>query len=157
MAREIQLEWIFLQHVTQYTGQVFEGLGKVLQETFLTRLLFEISETLPPSVGDIGIFPVKKDGLGQHNPVTSSEEKYTSFLRARFEMIVSVTGEWVFPTADHIQVFKEEQRHRKIYQDDKNDAKLWVIVIDQKHLRETHFPPRQSHGFLYELTEYYGN
>ena len=39
---------------------------------------------------------VKKAGLGLYNPVTSSNEKYTSLLRASDELIGAVKGERFF-------------------------------------------------------------
>ena len=41
VARTVQMEWIFMQRVTKYTGQVFTGMEKFLLVTFLPRLSLE--------------------------------------------------------------------------------------------------------------------
>ena len=40
VARTIQSEWIFMQHVTWETGDASAGVEKILREIFLPRLLF---------------------------------------------------------------------------------------------------------------------
>ena len=54
------------------------GSEKVLLETFLSHLFLGKSKTLPPVVGALSMFRVKKYGLCLHNPVTSAASKYTS-------------------------------------------------------------------------------
>ena len=73
VAHEIQSECIFLKRVTKDTGQAFTGMEKVLRETFLPHIFFGKSKTLPPIVGALSTFPVKKAGLGLQNPVTSAK------------------------------------------------------------------------------------
>ena len=68
--RAVQLEWIFLQHMAKYTGKVFVGVEKVLQETFLLRLFFGKLKILPPIVGTLSALRVKKSSLVLYNPVT---------------------------------------------------------------------------------------
>ena len=97
----IKSEWIFLQYVTKYTGKEFSGLEKVLLENLLPHILFGRSKTLPTIVEALNMLPVNKYGLSLQNPVTSSEYKYTSSLRASYELIGSFTGERDFSTADH--------------------------------------------------------
>ena len=75
VAREIQLEWISFQCMTKYLGQEFEGLEKFLRETFLTHILFEKSKTLSPVEGAQITLPLKKTGMGLHNPVKLAAEK----------------------------------------------------------------------------------
>ena len=72
--RAIQSELIFLQHVTWYTGDVFTGVEKILQETFLPRLFFKSAKTLSPIVGALSMNPVKKNRIGLLNPVDSEKE-----------------------------------------------------------------------------------
>ena len=55
--------------MTKYTGKVFAGLEKVLQETFFPRLFFGKPKTPPPAIGALSTFPVKKYGLGLQNIV----------------------------------------------------------------------------------------
>ena len=90
-------------------------------------LFFGRLKTLPPVVGGLIKFPVNKLGLGLQNPVTSSENKYTSLLHESCDLIDAVTGKRDFSTADHIRDFKEEQQDEKNW-DDANDAKLWGII-----------------------------
>ena len=40
VVREIQLKWIFIQWVTNNTGDVFAGAEKMFREIFLPHLLF---------------------------------------------------------------------------------------------------------------------
>ena len=42
------------------------------------------------------MFLVEKSGLGLHNPVMSEEEKYTSLIHAKIDLIVAVKGEQFF-------------------------------------------------------------
>ena len=57
------------------TMQLFEGLEKVLQETILPRLFFGIPKTLSPVEGAQITLPLKKTGMGLHNPVKLAAEK----------------------------------------------------------------------------------
>ena len=52
------------------------------------------------------MFPEKKSELDLHNPVTLAVEKYTSSLRASYELIGSVVINREFSTADHIRAVK---------------------------------------------------
>ena len=88
----IQSEWIFLQHAIKDTGQAFAGLEKFMQENFLPRILFGRPKTLPPVVGALSKFPVKKYGTGLQNPVTPEKEKYNSSLRASCKLIGTITS-----------------------------------------------------------------
>ena len=63
MVRAIQLEWIFLQHVTAYMGDVFAVVERMIQETFLPRLFFRYTKSLSPTVGALSTITVKKYGL----------------------------------------------------------------------------------------------
>ena len=112
-------------------GHASEGLENFLRETFLPCLLFGIPKTLPPVVGALSKFPVKKYGLGLHNPVKSAAEKHKILLDASCDMNGAVTGEREFSTADQIWAVKEERRDGKKYWDVVNDAKLWGIISDQ--------------------------
>ena len=70
VVRAIQPEWIFLQHITWDTGDLFAGVEKMIWETFFPRLLFGNTKTLSPVVGDLCTMPVRKSGLGLLNLVT---------------------------------------------------------------------------------------
>ena len=89
-ARTIQSEWIILQRATKDMGQAFMGLEKVMLENVLSHLFFGRLKTLPPVVGTLSTFLVNKSKMGLQNSVTSAEEKYTSFLCARYDLIGSV-------------------------------------------------------------------
>ena len=80
VVRVIQSEWIFLQHFTWDTGDLFVGVKKMIRETFLLSLFFGKTKTLSPVVGDLSTTPVKKSGLGLTNTVTSAQDKYTSSM-----------------------------------------------------------------------------
>ena len=101
-ARAIQSEWIFLQHVTWDTGGSFEGVEKVIQETFLPRIFFGKTKSLSPIVGDLSTVPVEKSGLGLLNPVTSAKEKYLSSQQGSTELIWAVMGGGAFSNANHL-------------------------------------------------------
>ena len=58
VAHTVQLEWIFLQRVKKDAGQALTGLERFLQETFLPRIFFGESKTLPPLVGSLSTLPV---------------------------------------------------------------------------------------------------
>ena len=78
MVRTIQSEWIFLQHVTKNTGDAFAGVGGMLWETLLPRLLFAKSKNISPIVGTLSRMMGKKYGLGLLNLVMSVNKKYLS-------------------------------------------------------------------------------
>ena len=59
VAHAIQLDWVFLHHVTKNMGHEFEGLEKVLRETFLPNIFFGRLITLPPVVGSLSTLPVE--------------------------------------------------------------------------------------------------
>ena len=66
----IQLEWVFLQHVTNNAGDTFAVVEISLQETFLPRLFFVKSKYLTPLKVNLSTMSVKKYGLGVQNLVT---------------------------------------------------------------------------------------
>ena len=105
-------------------GHAFEGLDKVLQETFLPRLFFRRLKTLHPVVGYLSMFLVKKYQPGLQKPMPSSAEKYNSLLRAICDLIGKVKGKREFSTANHKPAVKEERQERKKVCDIENDAKL---------------------------------
>ena len=73
--RTVQSEWIFLQRVKKDTGHAFAWMEKFLQETFLPCLFLGKPKTLPPVVGSLSMFMVKKTRLFLQNTVTSAKEK----------------------------------------------------------------------------------
>ena len=75
VVRTIQLEWIFLQHVTWFTIDAFAGVERMIWETFLPRLFFRNMKTLSTIVGDLSMMLVKKSRLGTLNPVASAQDK----------------------------------------------------------------------------------
>ena len=83
----IQLEWIFLQRITKNMGDVFAGMEKMLQESFLSYLFFVNSKSLSPIVGTISMIPVRKASMGLLNAVASASEKCLSLQRAIIELI----------------------------------------------------------------------
>ena len=77
------------------------------------------------------MLPVKKSGVGLHNPVTSASDKYNSFLRTSYKLIGAVKGDMDFSNDGRICQIKEERQDGKKYRDVANDAKLRVIVGNQ--------------------------
>ena len=59
--------------------------------------------------------------------MTSAADKYTSSLRASYELICAVTGERGFSTTDRLWNVKEKKQYRKKYWDGENDTKLGLI------------------------------
>ena len=106
----IQPERIFIQLVTWETWDVFAGLEKMLQETFLPRLFFRKTKSLSPIVGALSAMPVKKSGLGLMNSVASAKKKYPSSQQVSAELIWAVTGGGAYSNADHLLVLGEERR-----------------------------------------------
>ena len=90
LSRAIQSEWIFLQHVTLYTGGVLVGVEKIIRETFLPRLFLGKTKTLPPIIRDLSKMPVKISRLRLLNPVTSAQEKYLSSQWGNTELVWSM-------------------------------------------------------------------
>ena len=101
VVRVIQSEWIFLQHITWETGDMFAGVEKMLREKFLPRLFFGMTKALSPVVRALSNMPVRKSGLRLLNPVTSAQEKYLSSTRGSAELIRAMTGGGVFSNANH--------------------------------------------------------
>ena len=124
----IQLEWIFLQHVTKGTGHTFAGAEKLIWEIFLPCLFFRKSKSLLSIVRTLSRMPVKKSGLGIQDPVTFSNNKLLSYLRASSNLIGSVTVASGFSTSDCLLGIREEKYDRKKIRDDANYAKLKELV-----------------------------
>ena len=81
MVCAIQLEWIFLQRITNNMGDAFAGVENMLWKTFLPRLFFRKSKSLTPIVGTLGMVPVNKSGIGLLNTMTSAKQV------SKFEMV----------------------------------------------------------------------
>ena len=77
--------------------------------------------------------------MGLQNPLTAASKKYTSSLRASYELIGAVTGKREFSTADHLQAVKEERQGGKINWDGANAAKLREIIHDQVDFKKSLF------------------
>ena len=77
VARECQLEWIFLQCTTKDTGKAFLVVEKVLWGIFFASSFLWNIKPLSPVVGSLSTLLVKKSGMGIHNPVTSAADKNT--------------------------------------------------------------------------------
>ena len=97
-----QLECIFIQLGTWDTGDAFAGVEKIIWENFLLRLFFGKTKLLLLIIGDLSTMLVKKFGLGLLNPVTSVNDKYLSYQRARAELIWAVTGVGAFSNNDQL-------------------------------------------------------
>ena len=83
----IQLEGIFLKRVTNNIVDAFEGVEKMLWETFLSRLFFVKSKSLSLIKVNLSIMPFNTFGLGLLNPMTSTNKKYLIFQHASTELI----------------------------------------------------------------------
>ena len=75
--------------------KAFGGFEKVVRETFLPRLFFDRSKTLPPVVGAPSMLPLKIRS-GPKNPMTSAAEKHTGSLYASCKLVGAVTGQKYF-------------------------------------------------------------
>ena len=95
--REIQSEWLFLQHVTNNLPYFLFGNPKILK----------------PIIKDLRTKPVKKSGLGLRNPMTSANDKYLSYQRTNKEFIRAVTGGGVFSNDNYLLVIRKERRDRR--------------------------------------------
>ena len=114
--------------MTKDRGHAFAGVEKLLQETFLPRLFFVKSKSLPPIVVTLSIIPVNKYVLGLQEPVSSSNKKYLSLLCASSELIGAVTRASECSTSNHPLSLREERRDRKKIWDDFNNVKLKGLV-----------------------------
>ena len=74
MVHVIQSEWIFKQCMKNDTVHAFTRVEKLLQETFLPRLIFGKPKSLPPIVGTLSTMPVNKSIPGLKEPVTSDKK-----------------------------------------------------------------------------------
>ena len=75
---------------------------------------------------------VNKYGLGLQDPVTSTNKKYLSLIRAISDLIGAVMGAIAFSTANHLLALREEIRDEKKTRDDSNGTKLKELVYDLK-------------------------
>ena len=118
-------------------------------KTCLPHLFFGKLKSLPPTIGTSSTMPVKKNGLGLQNLVTSANEKILSSQRTSTELIRGVTRECEFPTADHLQRVKKEMSEGKKAWDDVNDAKLEGIIKDPPTLdRRLFLSAKQTGSWL---------
>ena len=109
----IQSEWIFLQRITWDTGELFAGVKKTIQETFLPRIFFRKTKILSPVIGVLSTISVKKDGLGLLNTVTSDQENYLSPMQGSAKLVHAVTGGGESSNADHLRTLSEERSDGK--------------------------------------------
>ena len=70
-------------------------------------LLFGKTKTLSPIVENLSTMPIKVDGLGLLNLVTSEKEKYLSSQRGSAELIRDVTRIGKFSNVNHLRTFGE--------------------------------------------------
>ena len=75
MVHVIQLDWIFLQHVSTNMVDAFAGVEKMIWKTFLPSLFFGKEKPVSPIRGALSTIPVKKYLLGVLNPVMSMNNK----------------------------------------------------------------------------------
>ena len=113
MVRAIQLEYIFLQHVTKNTECAFTGAERLLQETFLTHLFLRKSQSLPAIVGNLSMILFNKYGMVLQNPVMSADEKLLGPQCARTELTRAVMGESGISTDYQLKTFNEERSEGK--------------------------------------------
>ena len=69
----------------------FTGVKKCILEIFLPHLFFGKSKSILFILGALNKMMVKKAGLGLKYTVTSTNQKYLSFLRANIELIGAIT------------------------------------------------------------------
>ena len=72
----------------------------------MPHIFFRKPKTLPPIIGALNTFLLKKSGLVIQKPVTSANEKYNNLLRVRFKPIGAVKGDQDFSNADHVPAVK---------------------------------------------------
>ena len=83
----IQSEWFYC------AGYALALVVNFLWETFLLRLFFIKSKSLPPIIGNLSTIPINRYGLSLQIPVTSVDEKFQSSQRASKELISVIMGE----------------------------------------------------------------
>ena len=132
VVRAIQSGWIFLQHITWDTGELFAGVEKLIRETFLPRLFFGKTKTLSPVVRALSTMPVKKARLGILNPLISAQDKYLISTRGRTELKRAVTGGGELFNAGHLHTLSEEQCDRKKDRNVAYNSWLKGLVSDLK-------------------------
>ena len=128
----IQLEWIFIQRVTWYTGGAFAGVEKIIQKILLPRLFFGNTKTLSPIVGALGTMPIKLSGLGLLNPVISANYNCQFSQWGSVELIRAVTGGGAFYNTNHLRALGEEICDRQKYRGVENETKIKGLVQDLK-------------------------
>ena len=128
----IQSEWIFLQYVTWYTGDVFAGVEKMIWETFLTCIFFVKTKNLSPTLGTLSMMPINMDGLGLLNPVTPAKEKYLISHRVSAELIQEMMGGGALSNANHLRTLWEEMRDGQKDWEVANKTKPKGLVQDLK-------------------------
>ena len=144
MVSAIRPEWIFLQLVTWDIVDAFTGVGEMIDETFLPCLFFGKKKTLSPIVGALSKILVKKSRLGVLNPLTSSQEKYLSYMWGSADLIRSVTGGGAFSNVDHLQTLSEKRRDRKKYRDVACKSILKGLVSNLKGTNKRLLLPAKS-------------
>ena len=76
--------------------------------------------------------PVKKSRMGILNPVTSTQEKYSSSQRGIAELVRDVAGGEAFSNADHLRTLIKERHDGKNDWDAAYEYKLKGLVSDLK-------------------------
>ena len=120
----IRFEWTFFKHLTKDTGHASGGVEKFLWGVLLPCIFSRESKYIPSIIGTLSKMLFKKYGIGQQDPVTSSNEKYLSLLCVSIKMIGGIIGASEFSTANRLQAVKEEKCGGKKTWDCVNDSKL---------------------------------
>ena len=89
-----------MQRVTPELGEAFGPVEEALREIFVPALFRSLKEGVPARENTS--LPVKQTGLAVSDPFQTAPENWTSSFVITGHSVVSLRGQVVFRTADHL-------------------------------------------------------
>ena len=131
LQKSLQMEWQFLQRVTEGLGVEFGDIEKALKTTFLPALF---GDDIPDNIPEkLSILPVKKAGLALLDPVATAKSNWEASTVVCGHLVVAIRGTTGFRSADHRAIMKAgkaEYRERNQIQAQKKLDKILQELPD---------------------------
>ena len=119
MAKSLQQEWQFLQHVTNGSDLDFAPLENALRKSFLPALLQE--KDISPDMRKLIGLSVKSAGMSLPNPVETPHENHTTSTVCTSHLARAIRGQLSFNSTDHQTTMNEG---KTAHQERRNSAAL---------------------------------
>ena len=128
----IQLEWIFLQHVTWNTGDAFTGVDKMIWETFFASYFLQKDEDPLPCRRISEYDAIQESWTETPEPSDISSGKVLKLHAREHRTDTGRNGGGEFSNANHLRTLSEEPLDKKKYQDVAHKPRLKGLVRNIK-------------------------